>query len=263
MPVNTLGPTFMVAQRLVADQRSRSGRVVLNDNLTGVTRKRVPVELLVVGGGGARGENSASFIVGGGGAGGFVLATVAVPVGEHPVTVAASQVAFANGQNSEALGVIARGGGAGGNVVRGDGALGGSGGGGAVNPSLPFVFSGGEGVSNQGWRGGNAVSATGPAGGGGGAGGPGVGAVAGPGRFSDITGANTEYARGGGADGSSTSTLAGSGQATSDPTPTTQPGIVILRYRTGSMTAIGGTVTTFGPWTIHTFTTSGTFTRTG
>ncbi len=39
-------------------------------------------------------------------------------------------------------------------------------------------------------------------------------------------------------------------------------GIVILSYPTGSMTATGGTITTSGGNTIHTFTASGTFTRT-
>jgi len=38
-----------------------------------------------------------------------------------------------------------------------------------------------------------------------------------------------------------------------------QNGVVILRYRTGSMTATGGTITTAGGYTIHTFTANGTF----
>jgi hypothetical protein len=37
-------------------------------------------------------------------------------------------------------------------------------------------------------------------------------------------------------------------------------GIVIIRYTTGSIMASGGTITTSGSDTIHTFTGSGTFT---
>jgi hypothetical protein len=33
-----------------------------------------------------------------------------------------------------------------------------------------------------------------------------------------------------------------------------------MRYLTGTMTATGGTITTSGSYTIHTFTVSGTFT---
>ena len=39
-------------------------------------------------------------------------------------------------------------------------------------------------------------------------------------------------------------------------------GIVIVRYLTGAITATGGTVTTSGAYTIHTFTSNGTFQRT-
>jgi hypothetical protein len=37
-------------------------------------------------------------------------------------------------------------------------------------------------------------------------------------------------------------------------------GVVVIRYATGTMTATGGTITTSGGYTIHTFTSSGTFT---
>ncbi len=40
-------------------------------------------------------------------------------------------------------------------------------------------------------------------------------------------------------------------------------GVVIVRYPTGVITATGGTITTVGPYTLHTFTGSGTFTVTG
>ena len=39
-------------------------------------------------------------------------------------------------------------------------------------------------------------------------------------------------------------------------------GVVIITYPTGSITATGGTMTTANGYTIHTFTTSGTFTVT-
>jgi hypothetical protein len=37
-------------------------------------------------------------------------------------------------------------------------------------------------------------------------------------------------------------------------------GVVIIRYLTGTASCTGGTVTTSGSYTIHTFTGSGTFT---
>jgi len=40
-------------------------------------------------------------------------------------------------------------------------------------------------------------------------------------------------------------------------------GVVIIRYPTGSMTATGGTISQIPGFTVHAFTASGTFTRTG
>ena len=39
-------------------------------------------------------------------------------------------------------------------------------------------------------------------------------------------------------------------------------GIVIIHYKTGTATATGGTITTWNGYTIHTFTSNGTFTVT-
>jgi hypothetical protein len=39
-------------------------------------------------------------------------------------------------------------------------------------------------------------------------------------------------------------------------------GIVIVRYEASSLTATGGTITDDGAYKVHTFTSSGTFTRT-
>lgn len=75
-----------------------------------------------------------------------------------------------------------------------------------------------------------------------------------------------------------TSSFDGSGSTSSDPRPNSggggrglqggvniagmpgAAGIVVIRYPTGAISATGGTITTSGGNTIHTFTTSGTFT---
>jgi len=52
----------------------------------------------------------------------------------------------------------------------------------------------------------------------------------------------------------------GDGAGTS-PTGSGGSGIVVIRY-TGAQRATGGTITSSGGYTVHTFTTSGTFTAT-
>jgi hypothetical protein len=193
-----------------------------------------------------------------------------------------------NGGNSSGLGITAIGGGGGGGAGSASG--GGSGGGGR-----PTNQAGGSGTVNQGYSGG--AAGTGGAGGGGGAGGAGSNGPAGnggAGLTSSITG--TPVARGGGGGGSgsgfanrglgtagggngafaSSSNGGGSGAGAAntggggggaqytDSGQAGGSGIVIIRYRTegpnGTVSATGGTKTTVGEYTIHTFTTSGTFT---
>ena len=131
----------------------------------------------------------------------------------------------------------------------------GSGGGGG------YSAAGGAGTVGQGYAGaaGDTVSS---GGGGGGAGGVGlVGPTAGPGVASSISGASVTYARGG-PGGDPPGTYGGGGENATSGTVSRKNGrigIVIIRYL-GPQRATGGTVTSSGGMTIHTFTTDGTFT---
>lgn len=145
-----------------------------------------------------------------------------------------------------------------GSVGGGGGAKGGGGGGGAAavgdagGPDSLIGGNGGAGTASSisgasvtyaGGGGGGSFSgsanSTGGAGGGGRGGGTSGGPVAGT--------ANT----GGGGGGATTGNVAGADGGT---------GVVVLSYTTGTVNATGGTITTSGGNTIHTFTTSGTFT---
>jgi hypothetical protein len=77
----------------------------------------------------------------------------------------------------------------------------------------------------------------------------------GTGGFTGITGQSVPSAAantGNGGNGSTDNITAGGGGS----------GIVRIRYTTGSMTATGGTITTSGGNTTHTFTSNGDFVRT-
>lgn len=160
---------------------------------------------------------------------------------------------------------------------------GGSGGGGAV--SGVSVGVPGTGTANEGYDGGTQVDTTAGAGGGGAgaigsAGTVGNGGNGGVGVASSINGTSTFRAGGGGGGGSvsggtggngggapggnntpanaSANTGGGGGGGFSQPGSAGGSGIVIVRYL-GAQRATGGTVTSSGGYTIHTFTTSGTF----
>jgi hypothetical protein len=177
------------------------------------------------------------------------------------------------------------------------GASGGSGGGGAGAAGLPGGNgSGGAGTPGQGNRGGDPWASGWPGGGGGGAGQPGqsprnglYGGRGGDGLLYSISGFPRYYAGGGGGAGESNvdlngglGGLGGGGRATGAYNPSQgQPGeantggggggsrdqagavggsgVVIVRYP-GPQKATGGTITQVGGYTIHTFTSSGTFT---
>lgn len=238
-------------------------------------RKGAPytVEYLVVagGGGGGGGASTDQRGGGGGGAGGLLTGSISVGSGtSYPVIVGAGgsgygfSAYFTNGtagSASSALSASAVGGGYGGGFgnVGGNGGSGGGTGGGA---------SPGSGTSGQGYAGGTSSSAsyfTGSAGGG--AGGVGSNAKAKPGNTtggvgvsSSISGAASTYAAGGNG-GQSTSVE--NGQANTGNGGSGEysggSGIVIIRYL-GEQRGSGGTVTSSGGYTIHTFTSSGTFT---
>jgi hypothetical protein len=177
------------------------------------------------------------------------------------------------------------------------GASGGSGGGGAGAGGLAGGNgSGGAGTPGQGNRGGDPWTSGWPGGGGGGAGAPGqsprnglFGGRGGDGLLYNISGTPRYYAGGGGGSGEGNvdlngalGGLGGGGRSTGAFNPVQgQPGqsntggggggsrdqagtlggsgIVIVRYP-GPQKATGGTITQVGGFTIHTFTSSGTFT---
>lgn len=85
---------------------------------------------------------------------------------------------------------------------------------------------------------------------------PGIGGV-----LSSISGASLLYGRNGSYNFNGTGGAARGYGGDSSGGPGGN-GIVVIRYLTGTMTATGGTVTTSGGYTIHTFTANGTFTRT-
>lgn len=229
------------------------------------------IEYLVVAGGGAGNDGfiNANFVAGGGGGAGGMLtgSTTVNPLNSLSVTIGAGgpyafvENAAANGSNSS-LGALATaiGGGGGGKQSR-PGASGGSGGGGGGN-----VTGAGTGTAGQGNNGGDGSgNSTGGGGGGkGSAGGtPTAGsgsawsdgvtyAAGGTGGFSGSgNGTNGTANRGNGGTGAE----AGSGRSGGNG----GSGIVIIRYP-GSQKGTGGTVTSSGGYTYHTFTTSGTYT---
>lgn len=250
--------------------------------------------LIVAGGAGGGAGGGSGGDSGGGGAGGGVLpnsggwGTIDLAFGSYTVTVGAGGAAGANGSDSTLQTVgTATGGGKGGNFG-GNGSNGGSGGGGGGGST-----SGGTGTAGQGFGGGAGHAAAGRGGGGGGAsavGSPGNssdGGAGGAGVSSSISGSAVTYGSGGGGgggNGGNGGTNAGNGAASTGPSSggsgtanrgggggggsfasSSNPagaggsGVVIIRYLTGTVSAIGGTITTSGGFTIHTFTSSGTF----
>lgn len=254
------------------------------------------VEYLIVagGGGGSSGGGGAggllsgtttvtpttaySLVIGGGGSG-----------------VNVSSTSGTNGSNSTGFSLTTIGGGKGGPIgdtggANGAGSGGSGGGGGAWSGGLT---NGGSGTSGQGYAGGSNGGITSgpyPTGGGGGAGAAGQNAVdsttAGTGGIGVVwpSGSGTYYAGGGGGcvyagsgaaggsggggnggnpGGAGTANTGGGGGGTiQSGTPSGGnggSGVVIIRYA-GSQRGTGGTVTSSGGYTIHTFTTSGTYT---
>lgn len=228
------------------------------------------------GGGGASGHGP-----GGGGGGGLRQLLMTLGSGSFAVVVGAGGAAGANGGDSSFNGYAATGGGRGG-AGGASGASGGCGGGGGAGSG------GGGAVSGQGFSGGDGSDAecidccdiyTG--GGGGGAGAAGDdgegrdapsctsddGGDGGAGALSSISGSAVYYCGGGAGDsrfGATGTTGAGGGTAGigggGDAGDAGGGGRVIIRYLTSAISATGGTITTDGAYTVHTFTSSGTFT---
>ena len=244
------------------------------------------VESLVVAGGGGGGSANSTGTGGGGGAGGFLFDTAVVNIGQsYSVVVGAGGATATAGANSSIFIQTALGGGYGGSSVAAGtsivGGNGGSGGGGAAGAGLSQPSrAGGSGTSGQGNAGGLGQTTNAPAGGGGGAGAVGgtAGGGGGAGLSSSITGTATFYAGGGaggtagippglggvggggnvGVAGTANTGGGGGGSNPSSSGAAGGSGIVILSYF-GAQRGTGGTVTSSGGYTIHTFTSSGTY----
>jgi len=252
--------------------------------------------LVVAGGGGGGGSSSGGG--GGGGAGGFRTSTLSVSSqANYAVTVGAGGAGGTTGQsgasgngtngNDSVFSSITStgGGGAGAGGGSQTGQIGGSGGGGGHSGN-----AGGVGTAGQGNNGGTPVGAHNGGGGGGGASAVGattpsaaVGGAGGAGTASSISGSSVTYAGGGGGASNTTGGAGGAGGGGAAEAPTSVAGtanlgggggggygvsgvaraggsgVVIISYA-GAQRGAGGTITTSGGNTIHTFTSSGTYT---
>jgi hypothetical protein len=256
--------------------------------------KAVSASYLIVAGGGGTAQGGGSEGSGGGGAGGLLTGTTSLSTStSYTITVGAGGTgggaAGSNGSNSTAFSLTAIGGGNGGKGTSATGVVGGTGGSGGGSGAY-YTASGGLGTSGQGSNGGTGSSGspyyTGGGGGGAsavGANGASTGGNGGAGTASSITGSSVTYAGGGGggahfaASGGGTGGAGGGGnggfnaQGTAGTANTGGggggsgasasgaaggSGIVIISY-TGAQQFGGGTVTSVGGNTIHTFTTSG------
>ena len=180
----------------------------LTDGVLTVNRS-ADMEYLVVAGGGGGGGGRRDPSGGGGGAGGLLVGNIALDAGEYPVSIGTGGEGGSysspgdNGENSNAFGLTAIGGGGGG-AMGTNGRNGGSGGG-AGTRSLAPGSEGGAGTPGQGFGGGNrsSLNGEGPSAAGGGATAPGENSPAsgiaqgGAGLISDLSGEPVEYARGG------------------------------------------------------------------
>jgi RHS repeat-associated protein len=244
--------------------------------------------LIVAGGGGGGNADSDDVSGGGGGGGGMLEGTLNAIPANYIVTIGSGGAGDVDdggkgqqGGNSSAFLITAAGGGGGGSMWNEVGGQGGSGGGGGT-----YWGGGGSSITGQGHNGGVADGTYG--GGGGGAGVAGSGRNGGNGATSSISGAAIVYAGGGGGgvggywlnapgSGGTGGGATGGGMGSTAPSGTDGlggggggggatgnggdggDGVVIISYPTGSLTAIGGTISTTSSTTIHTFTTSGVF----
>ena len=229
------------------------------------------LEYLVVAGGGGGGGGATSRVGGGAGAGGYRTGTSTKSFGTYSVTVGAGGAKGTQGgstgtngsvgSNSVFDSITSNGGGYGGGSSNGGtvgaGGNGGSGGGSGHSPAT----SGGLGNTpstspSQGNDGGGGDVSGG--GGIGGVGTGGIGATGGAGVVNTIRGTGSvTYSAGGNSDGSGTNGSANTGNG-GNSTGNGGSGIVIIKYLTSASSgSTGGTITTDGAYTIHTFTSSG------
>ncbi len=264
----------------------KNGMPVFSDQFLKLSQSSVQVDVLVVAGGGGGGSNGG----GGGGAGGVVSTTTDI-VGSQTITVGDGGSPGNNGDDSSILSITAIGGGAGGSYG-GSGNTGGSGGGEAGSGG-----TGSAGTAGQGNKGGDNPGGNPQGSGGGGAGAAGTDSTGsndpagGVGTSSSISGTPTYYGGGGGGGGydggpspagdggnggggaggyvgassgsdatTNTGGGGGGGAAANGTGGAGGSGVVIIRYLTPvSGDGTGGTITHDGAYTVHTFTSSGTF----
>lgn len=236
----------------------------------------ITVDYLVVAGGGGGGVATIINSGGGGGGGyktsvsgatnggGLALGSQIVLQGTYAVTVGGGGSVQANGTASTISTVTSDGGGRGGSYQGGAGSNGGCGGGGAgaqggsnsAGGTGSAGYNGGSGFVNFNYPG---SGGGGGAGGGGGNGAFNVNGGGGAGLANSITGSSVTRAAGGAGSGggSAGGTNTGNGGAGGAAGGS---GVVIVRYLTADAvdaSITGGTITTSGSYTIHTFNTSG------
>jgi hypothetical protein len=241
------------------------------------------VDILIVAGGGGGGGSSGDGVAGGGGAGagGYLYYTnqlltvstaLTITVGAGGSRGSQGNVGGQGGSSSVTGYTTAVGGGAGRDADDNNVSISNGGSGGGASGSSGGVA--GSGTSGQGNGGGtkndsNAGSFAG--GGGGGIGSAGSGRTRGTGASNSISGSSVTYAEGGygqgtsnfinaGVDGTANRGFGGNGAFNGSASGGAGgSGVVIISYA-GSQKGTGGTVTSVGGNTIHTFTTSGTYT---
>ena len=246
-----------------------NGSSVSNTNSTNYTTTGgltmnlgLPVDLLAVGGGGGVGGAMVDSAWMGGGGGGQVATGTGVlaTLLSNTVTVGNGGVANAlgigaTGGSSTVLGITAAGGLGGGAAGTGRGGASGSGlNAGGIPATSPLNGRAGGGGGGQVASGSNGLNSE-------------VGGAGGAGAMSAITGTNRMYGFGGGGaarlgsgangDGSTGNPRANSGGGGNNSSAGAA-GIVVIRYA-GEQLATGGTVSTVGGDTVHTFTSSGSF----
>ncbi len=257
------GTTFTSSSSLMAGQWIAISSTDITTDSTSVTAS---VQALVIAGGGAGGGGPAlmSYGAGGGVAGQLVTNTYSVSPTAYTITVGnggtgASNAAGGAGQNSSFGALATATGGAGGAIgVNGTNFGAGGAGAGGAGTSGSGTTGGDGGIGLASSISGASVTYAGGAGGGGsvtkGSGINGGGDGTASGTSSSTAGtANTGGGGGGGANNGGSGAQTGSNGGS---------GIVIISYTTGAMVATGGTITTSGGKTIHTFTSGGTFTVT-
>lgn len=251
------------ATRSLNDTTSRrlagvpSGTITL-DNFHGKSNTLTLEYIVVSGGGSGGGMGDAGHAGGGGGAGGMIVSTY---ISARPVSYTVS-VAGAGGQSSiSGVGHVT--------VYAGGsaGQDGGSGGGGNSNDTGSTGTGAGAGTAGQGNNGSKGGSGSWVAGGGGGKGS--TGSQPGGGSGYEITwrGFSEVFASGGrggvyspesnGSTGAANTGNGGGGSGRGGGM-SGGSGIVMIRYA-GDQAATGGSITTSGGYTIHTFTSTGTF----